>query len=262
MKKTLLLALALIAVGCGGPNPRNLDELSTQGRQYLDPETLEPYSGRIVVFFPDESSNLLRKRGTLKEGYWHGSFEEYGLNGNVVYRGEAYMGDGCGEWINPSTGVGGSRYMMNPRYWETMSDCPTWWENANDWMRERDGNQRWYRNYATSNDPFSENVFWKAVLFHDLSLRHPSNTEGYHENGQLGWKVSVRYGENDGPYESYDEDGQLWEKGTYNMSERCGEWIEDGETVTYPSCPPPLPDVLKPTYSGLVTVEPFDWDSI
>ena len=28
------------------------------------------------------------------------------------------------------------------------------------------------------------------------------------------------------------------EKGTYNMGEKCGEWIEDGETVTYDPCPP------------------------
>ncbi|SVA42454.1 uncharacterized protein METZ01_LOCUS95308, partial [marine metagenome] len=45
-------------------------------------------------------------------------------------------------------------------------------------------------------------------------------------------------GELDGPYETYDENGQLRFKGTYNMGERCGEWIQDGETVTYGSCPP------------------------
>ena len=31
--------------------------------------------------------------------------------------------------------------------------------------------------------------------------------------------------------------GQLQEKGTSNMGEKCGEWIEDGETVTYDPCP-------------------------
>ena len=36
--------------------------------------------------------------------------------------------------------------------------------------------------------------------------------------------------------------GQFLEKGTFNMGERCGEWIEDGETVTYPPCPPGLAD--------------------
>ena len=45
MKRTLLFVLALIAAGCADSIPRNLDELSRQGPQYLDPETLEPYSG-------------------------------------------------------------------------------------------------------------------------------------------------------------------------------------------------------------------------
>jgi len=34
----------------------------------------------------------------------------------------------------------------------------------------------------------------------------------------------------------------LLEKGTYNFGEKCGEWIEDGETVTYDPCPPDLAD--------------------
>ena len=37
----------------------------------------------------------------------------------------------------------------------------------------------------------------------------------------------------DGPYEIYHENGELSYKGTYKDDEECGEWIEDGETVTY-----------------------------
>ena len=86
-------------------------------------------------------------------------------------------------------------------------------------------------------------------------------TEGYHENGQLQQKLTFVAGQRDGPSESYDENGRLKEKGTYlagkedglfefyhengqlhtggtsNMNKRCGEWIEDGETVTYPPSP-------------------------
>jgi hypothetical protein len=36
-----------------------------------------------------------------------------------------------------------------------------------------------------------------------------------------------------GPYEYYGDFGQLKEKGTYDMGNRCGEWIEDGETVPH-----------------------------
>ena len=46
----------------------------------------------------------------------------------------------------------------------------------------------------------------------------------------------------DGPYENYYENGQLRAQGELNMGGRCGEWIADGETVTYPPCPPGLKD--------------------
>ena len=31
-----------------------------------------------------------------------------------------------------------------------------------------------------------------------------------------------------GPYERYEPDGQLGVNGTYNMGERCGEWLIAG----------------------------------
>jgi len=62
--------------------------------------------------------------------------------------------------------------------------------------------------------------------------------ELYHDNGQLQWKGTYVAGELDGPYEQYYENGQVQWKGTYNMGQPCGEWIEDGETVTYDPCPP------------------------
>ena len=49
----------------------------------------------------------------------------------------------------------------------------------------------------------------------------------------------------DGPLEFYHENGQLQGKGTGNMGEKCGEWIEEktgffggktAVTVTYPPC--------------------------
>jgi hypothetical protein len=67
--------------------------------------------------------------------------------------------------------------------------------------------------------------------------------ENYDENGQLKRKGTYVAGEYHGPYESYYEDGQLEGKGTFNMGEPCGEWTDEaGETVTYPPCPPGLAD--------------------
>ena len=66
--------------------------------------------------------------------------------------------------------------------------------------------------------------------------------ETYYENGQLELKVALVAGEPDGPAELYDENGQSLSEGIWNMGEKCGEWIEEGETVTYDPCPPGLED--------------------
>jgi hypothetical protein len=60
--------------------------------------------------------------------------------------------------------------------------------------------------------------------------------ESFYENGQLRRKLIYKDGEVDGPYEEYDRDGQLEEKGTFKDNEKCGEWFEEGETVTYDPC--------------------------
>ena len=53
-------------------------------------------------------------------------------------------------------------------------------------------------------------------------------------------KGTYKDGKRDGPFESYLEDGRLLERGIYYVGEKCGEWIEDGRTVTHG---PGLPDV-------------------
>jgi len=62
-------------------------------------------------------------------------------------------------------------------------------------------------------------------------------SEYYSDNGQLNVRYSYSNGELDGPHEYYDENGELGAKGHYDMGDRCGEWIEDGEPITYPPCP-------------------------
>ena len=62
--------------------------------------------------------------------------------------------------------------------------------------------------------------------------------ERYRENGHLFLKATYKEGKLDGPYEYWSSSGQFLEKGTFNMDKRCGEWIEDGKTVTCDPCPP------------------------
>ena len=40
----------------------------------------------------------------------------------------------------------------------------------------------------------------------------------------------------DGPFESYHDNGEVRDKGTYKDNEKCGEWLEWGETTTYDPC--------------------------
>ena len=39
-----------------------------------------------------------------------------------------------------------------------------------------------------------------------------------------------------GSVERYHENGQLKSKGIHKNGLKCGEWFEDGETVTHPPC--------------------------
>jgi len=54
--------------------------------------------------------------------------------------------------------------------------------------------------------------------------------------------VTYRDGVRDGPYEWYDANDRVFEKGIYKDGERCGEWYSMGGGRTYDPCPPGLAD--------------------
>ncbi len=60
--------------------------------------------------------------------------------------------------------------------------------------------------------------------------------ESYLFNSQLMSKGTYKDGKLNGWYVSFYYDGQLREKGTYKDGEKCGEWEELGDTVTYDPC--------------------------
>ena len=71
--------------------------------------------------------------------------------------------------------------------------------------------------------------------------------ERYYDNGQLQARRGQKEGKKHGPHSAYARDGEMYEKGTYNMGMKCGEWIQSGffggqKTVTYPPWPPGLED--------------------
>ena len=75
---------------------------------------------------------------------------------------------------------------------------------------------------------------WTKTTYKDGMYDGP--VEEYYDNGQLVWKVTWKDGGQDGPFEGYDDNGQLELKGTFKDGEPCGEWLEEGETVTYDPC--------------------------
>ena len=60
--------------------------------------------------------------------------------------------------------------------------------------------------------------------------------EEYHENGQLMMKGTYKDRELNGPFERYDRNGELLDRGTLRDGKECGEWLEEGEAVTYDPC--------------------------
>ena len=208
MKRFLLLTLTLIAVGCSEPIPRNLEELVWQGDDYrfrgvyLDRETVRPYSGPVFDFFPDDTTRF-RTIGSLKDGKWDGLYEDYWANGQLWEKGTYRDGELDGPFES---------YYENGE----MEQKGTY----------KDGEM----------DGLVENYYENGQLQAKTSHFYPDSTEGRSDYGdELPWWIH-------GPFEIYSEDGVLFEKGTMNMGEPCGEWFENGKTVTYDPCPPGLED--------------------
>ena len=175
MKKTLLVALALIAVGCAEPDPRDLNELLQQGDVYLDPQNLKPYTGPIFKVATADSSKLIG-RFTLREGQFDGSFEEYSADdGHLLYTGT--FKDGV------------ARY---ERYDEDGQLVVSGTKKNGEW----DGTQETYNENGQ--------LILKRTFRYGL-LQGPY--ERYSENGRLREKRTYKDGEEEGIWVHYDSDG-------------------------------------------------------
>ena len=117
MKRILLLTLALVAVGCAEPTPRNLDELVQQGEWpnevYLDRETMRPYSGPVFGFAV-LGTRRVNMTVMLQDGLLHGPYEDYDENNQLYSMGSYNMGEQCGEWITLSEYLEGTETVTHP----------------------------------------------------------------------------------------------------------------------------------------------------
>jgi hypothetical protein len=96
--RVAVLASLLLATACGPGPVQDLDGLMVRDSTYLDPVTLEPFSGRIVRFFPHDTT-LVEVEGTLEEGTWAGELTVYHPNGGIRDQGRLVRGVKCGAWI-------------------------------------------------------------------------------------------------------------------------------------------------------------------
>ena len=135
MKKTVLLALALMAVGCAPEpraEPRDVETLQVVDGVYLNPENGEPYSGSVSGL---DSLSLVcgfRFYGTLRNGKFHGSYSlrstpEIGhcLASVQPESGEYRNGEKCGRWSEYERSPSGE-VLLTPLsdFWVTYPPCP------------------------------------------------------------------------------------------------------------------------------------------
>jgi len=240
MKKALLFVLALVAVGCSDPIPRNLDDLSMQGPQYLDPETLEPYRGPAYRMSEDDSTQIVLMVN-LRDGRFHGDYEDfepeapeegtlnvrlYGLYETGTYR-DGQL-EGRYEHFYQSGVLRGRGTYENG---ESNGPYESYHENGELSIRS---------NYVAGElDGLYEGYYENGELSSRRTYRADQRDgpyESYHEKGPLWEKGTYAAGERDGPFEFYDDNGQLRQRGTLNMGEECGVWLESDQTVTYDPC--------------------------
>ena len=133
MKRILSLIGVVLVVGCGGPEPRDMETLQEPEPRdmgtlrgvdglYLNPEDGQPYSGpvfgenngkRMTGYLRDgewdgpfesyHENGQLRRRGTYKDGVEDGPVEEYYNNGQLYEKGAYKDGEPCGEWFEGRT---------------------------------------------------------------------------------------------------------------------------------------------------------------
>ena len=204
--RTRLLAVlpVLAALACAHPNPRPMDELVRQGDVFLDPETLEPYSGTAFSTF-DEQPLVIEERLTLRAGTYDGPYEAYFANRKLSSK-EVYQNGrkhGPYAWYSDS-----GRLFEEGTYHQGVLDGPyeAYWESGELYERgtylagDFDGPRAWY-------------------------LR-----------GELIERVTYVNGVIDGPYERFHVDGTIDLLGVLRDGAPCGMWLEGMTTITYPPC--------------------------
>ena len=84
--------------GCSVEPPSELGTLVLRDSTYLAPETLEPFSGRVLRHFAD-APDKVQVEGTLANGTWEGELTVYHRSGRIRFQGRLAAGVRCGAWV-------------------------------------------------------------------------------------------------------------------------------------------------------------------
>jgi hypothetical protein len=202
--RTALLLVPLLGIACSGPEPRPTEELIRQGDVFLDPATLEPYSGPVFTTFAD-APLVVEKRASLREGHYDGPYEWYFGNRQLSLR-ESYRGglrDGPYEWYFES-----GRLYEKGTYANGLLEGP-------------------YEAYYETGHLY-ERGSYRAGAFH--------GPRQWFLDGRLIEQVTYVLGRIEGKYERYTSEGALDLKGWLQDGQPCGTWMEGAAEVTYPPC--------------------------
>ena len=124
--------LTFIMLAACGPAPKDLTELAIRDSVYVDPGSLEPYSGPVFRGFPDGPEGV-QLEGHLLRGAWDGEIMVYHPNGRIRYMGSFRNGERCGPWTENADSVPlGDLYDAVVREVETLGLYPPCDNESND----------------------------------------------------------------------------------------------------------------------------------
>jgi hypothetical protein len=199
---TLSIAVGLAA--CSPSTERPVEQLLRQGDVFLDPETLEPFTGLAFATFDGRSGGIAH-RLSLNGGIYHGPFEaifaDRRLSSKEVY--EDGVKHGPYEWYFEN-----GQIFEEGTYVQGRLDGP-------------------YRAYWESGELYEEGTY-RGGRF--------DGPRRWYLEGRLVELVTYSRGVIDGLYERYRPDGSLQLKGMLDDGLPCGMWIEDDRPIAYPDC--------------------------
>lgn len=205
-----IFATLVAATACSRSAERPVDDLVRQGNVFLDPETMEPYSGLAIATF-DGQPGVVSKRLTLRDGAYDGPYEAFfenrRLSSKEIYRDG--VRHGRYEW-----------YFENGQLFEEGTYVEGTLEGP-------------YRAYWENGDLYEEGTYRSGQF---------DGPRRWYMDGRLVELVTYRKGVIDGLYERYLEDGALDLKGMLRNGTPCGMWIEADQTIAYPACSTRLVD--------------------